>query len=177
MKAPKDKTTSKAGAHRAALPRPSRPRMPRSYGLPTALDGTLAWRDVSERLAKSRNYWIGTTRPDGRPHVMPVWGVWSDETFCFSTDRNSQKGRNLAANPDLVVHLESGDDVVILEGIAEEVSDPTDFTKFADAYEAKYQWRPEPDRPGGVAYALRPRVVFAWLERSFTQSASRWVFR
>ena len=151
--------------------------MPRSYGLPTALEGARAWRDVSERLATSRNYWIGTTRPDGRPHAMPVWGVWLDETFYFSTDRHSQKGRNLAANPSLVVHLESGDDVVVLEGLAEEVSDPAVFTKCADTYEAKYQWRLEPDKPGSVVYALRPHVAFAWLERSFTQSASRWILR
>ncbi len=177
MKARAKGKTTKVDAHRAAPPRPSRPRMPRSYGLPTALEGTRAWRDVSERLTQSRNYWIGTTRPDGRPHVMPVWGVWLDETFYFSTDRNSQKGRNLAANPGLVVHLESGDDAVVLEGVAEEVSDLAIFSRCADTYEAKYQWRLKPDKPGVVVYALRPRVAFAWLERSFTQSASRWVFR
>jgi len=108
---------------------------------------------------------------------MPVWGLWFDEAFYFSTDRNSQKGRNLASNPALTVHLESGDDAVILEGIAEEVNDPADFSQFADAYGRKYQWRLEYGKPGSVVYALRPCVAFAWSERDFTRSATRWIFR
>lgn len=70
---------------------------------------------------RARNYWVVTTRSDGKPHSVPVWSIWLDETFYFGTDRRSRKGRNLATNPGLVVHLESGDDVVILEGVAEEV--------------------------------------------------------
>ncbi len=173
----RNKAASPVRAKRTASPEPSRPRMPRSYGLPTDLENTLAWGDVGERLASSRNYWVGTTRPDGRPHSMPVWGVWLDETFYFSMDRGSQKGRNLTINPGLVVHLESGDDVVVLEGVVEEVTDSTRFKKFADAYEAKYQWRLEPHQPGIVVYALSPRVAFAWRESNFARSASCWVFR
>ena len=43
------------------------------------------------------------------------------------------------------MHLESGDDVVIREGSAEEITDPVLLTRFADAYEAKYQLRPGTD--------------------------------
>ncbi len=174
---PKRKKIPQRGARHTAAGQASRPRMPRSYGLAKDLDGTRAWSELTERLATSRNYWIGTTRPDGRPHAMPVWGVWFEETFYFATDRSSQKGRNLGANPELIVHLESGEDVVVLEGVAEEVTNPANFTRIAEVYEAKYQWRLEPNTPGQVTYALRPRVAFAWLERSFTRSASRWVFR
>ena len=45
----------------------------------------LPWSYVSERMEQSRSYWIATTRADGRPHVMPVWGVWLDEVFYFGT--------------------------------------------------------------------------------------------
>jgi hypothetical protein len=74
------------------------------------------------------------------------------------------------------VHLESGDDVVILEGVAEEEPDVAVLTRFADAYEAKYHWRPGTDTAQGLTYALRPRVAFTWRERGFPRSAVRWRF-
>ncbi len=116
-----------------------RPSCHQTYGISAELGGGTppAWDQVSQALAAAHNYWIATARPDGRPHAVPVWGVWLEGMFYFSTDPASRKGRDLAANPWLVVHLESGDDVVILEGIAEEESDPTELTRLADAYEAK----------------------------------------
>lgn len=155
-------------------PEASRPGM-QNYGIERQRAGMLPWRHVSEQMEASRNYWIGTTRLDGRPHAAPVWGVWLDETLYFSTDRGSVKGRNLAARPDVVVHLESGDDCVIIEGVVEEVHDLPLRTRFAEVYDAKYQFRPDPNGDG-LVYALRPRTVFAWLERDFPKTATRWRF-
>mgnify|MGYP001604736294 CR=1 FL=1 len=152
--------------------------MPRGYAIcgPKSGAGLLPWNRVDKRMATAHNYWVGTTRPDGRPHVMPVWGVWVDQTFFFGTDRGSRKGRNLAANPALVVHLESGDDVVILEGVAEQVTDRAPLAAVDDAYFAKYRMRLL-DHPGDVGiYALEPGVAFAWQERDFNRSATRWLF-
>ncbi len=59
-----------------------------------------------------------THRPDGRPHAAPAWGVWLAGRVCFSTSPGSVKARNLAAHPRVVVHLESADNVVIIEGTA-----------------------------------------------------------
>jgi general stress protein 26 len=159
-------------------PKSGRPAMPKEYGLkgPRSGSGLIPWKRVQTRMAQARNYWIGTARPGGRPHAMPVWGVWLNETFLFSTSRSSQKARNLAHNPALVVHLESGDDVVILEGAAEAVSDPAWLAQFADAYEAKYQFRPDIQDPKNVTYALRVRTAFAWLEADFPGGATRWRF-
>jgi PPOX class probable F420-dependent enzyme len=152
--------------------------VPTSYGVSRDESGLGedAWTQVGEMLSAARNYWLGTTRPDGRPHAMPVWGVWLDDMFWFATDRRSRKGRNLARKPALVVHLESGDNVVVLEGIAEEVVEPSLFTRFADAYEKKYQWRLQGSKPGEVTYRVRPRVAFTWRERDFPQTATRWFF-
>ena len=99
--------------------RPERPGLDPSYGISTAEEGLLPWSWVSEQMERSRNYWVCTTRPDGRPHAMPVWGVWVDDTLWFSTGDGSVKARNLAADPRVAVHLESGDDAVMLEGTAE----------------------------------------------------------
>ena len=105
---------------------------------------------------------------------MPVWGLWFDEAFYFSTDPSSRKGRNLAANPRLVVHLESGDDVVILEGTAERLNGESVPPGFADAYEAKYGIRFDPSDEAFGVYLLRTSVTFAWRERDFPKSATRW---
>ena len=158
-----------------AKPAPGRPQMPLGYG--NSADDThfVSWEHVTEQMTNSRNYWVATTRPDGRPHLMPVWGIWLDETFYFGTDSQSRKGRNLAANPAIVVHLESGDDVVIVEGTADRLADPALFNRYADAYEAKYQFRPS-NSDDNTTYILKPRVVFAWSESDFVNDRTRWLF-
>ncbi len=160
-------------------PKPTRPFMPDDYGIKVADAGSglMDWARVSEQIAAARNYWICTTRPDGRPHAMPVWGVWVHETFLFATSRASRKGRNLARQPDIVVHLESGDEAVILEGIAEEATDPQLLAEFTEVYDAKYQFRPDTSDSKNVTYALRPKVAFAWLEKDFAGGATRWQFK
>lgn len=158
-------------------PAPSRPHIPATYGVErTSNVGMIPWHHVREQMANSRNYWVVTTRPDGRPHVMPVWGIWLDETFYFSTDPASRKGRNLAANSETVVHLESGDEVVIIEGTTEKVTNATILTQFADAYSTKYRFRPDVNHPAFGVYRLRPRTAYAWLEQDFPRTATRWTF-
>ncbi|MCI0440370.1 MAG: pyridoxamine 5'-phosphate oxidase family protein [Chloroflexi bacterium] len=156
----------------------SRPDMPKGYGILDAASGKglLPWSWVDERMAKSRSYWIATTRPDGRPHVMPVWGVWLDGTLYFGTMRGSRKGRNLAANPEIVAHLESGDEAVIIEGIAEEVSDGALLKRVYEVYSEKYSFEASAGDEATVTYALRPRLAMAWLESDFPSTATRWRF-
>src|SRR3712207_2502017 len=163
--------TEQAHLRERTGPRTDRPDM-EGYGITTDREGMLAWSWASEQLAAARNYWVSTTRPDGRPHAAPVWGVWLDETFYFGTGSTSRKGRNLARNPAVVVHLESGDESVILEGVAEPVTDPSLLQRYADAYEAKYQFRPDTSNPEGT-FRLRARVAFGWRERDFPTSATR----
>ena len=118
---------------------PRRRRPPfKGYGVPSADEGMLPWRWATERLAAARNYWVATTRPDGSPHSMPVWGVWLDDAFCFGSGSSSAKSRNLAINPKIVVHLESGDETVILEGRAEPVLDSELERRIDEAYAPKY---------------------------------------
>jgi PPOX class probable F420-dependent enzyme len=158
-------------------PIPSRPGMAADYGIAQDLDpAAWSWNWATERLAPARNYWVATTCPDGRPHTMPVWGIWQDDTLYFATSRNSRKGRNLAADPRVALHLESGDQVVILEGVVEEAHDPDLLARFVDAYEAKYAIRPSIIDPTQVIYSLRPVIAFTWAEENFPQSALRWRF-
>ncbi len=157
-------------------PRPSRPRVPPGYGIDPAPPADVTWDDVAGRLVAAHNYWVASVRPNGRPHVMPVWGLWLDGAFWFSTDPSSRKGRNLAVNPQVVVHLESGDDVVVVEGVAETWHDPAQLARFADAYDAKYGIRVDVTDDAFGVYRVAPVVAFAWSERDFPTSAVRWSF-
>jgi hypothetical protein len=56
-------------------PEAGRPVMPALYGIGKAKKGTMKWAEVCCQLEASRNYWICTTRSDGLPHAMPVWGI------------------------------------------------------------------------------------------------------
>lgn len=149
----------------------SRPQIPSEYGVPKTMKGTLSWSHVVEHMAASRNYWVATARPDGRPHVMPVWGVWVDSTLYFGGAQNTRWSRNLAENPQVAVHLESGDEVIILEGSVSRITDPKHpLVKTIDAaYKAKY------GMPHGIPFwTLHPHVVFAWTK--FLTDATRWIF-
>ena len=119
-------------------------------------------------------YWIATSRPDSRPHVMPVWGVWLDDVFYFSSGRQSRKVRNLAKNAHCVVSVEDGTDCVVVEGEAEEVSSGPLHAAISDAYLAKYQ--SDLSELGEPIYAVHPTVAFGLQESDFVGSATRWKF-
>ncbi len=86
----------------------------------------------------------------------------------------------LAHNPSLVVHLESGDDAVILEGTAERMTDGSTLKRMNQVYGAKYDFYPLGKTGKGKSrdpiFALRVRVAFSWLERDFANTPTRWVF-
>ncbi len=138
--------------------------------------GLLPWNWATERLLKSRNYWLVTTREDGRPHVMTVWGVWQNDAFYFSTGSLSRKARNLAANPMCVVSIERADETVIVEGIAQQVTIHGEVKHIADEYKTKYQENIDPNL--GPVYVIRPHVAFGFIgtPEEFTGSATRWQF-
>jgi hypothetical protein len=76
------------------------------------------------------------------------------------------------------VHLESGDDVVILEGAVEEVRDRASFDAIDAAYRAKYGMGvDQAGDDGAVWYVVRPKTAHAWLENDFLETATRWRFR
>lgn len=158
----------------AAKIKHSRPHMP-GYGILPEDEGAglLPWFFVEERMEKARNYWVSSVTPDKHPHVAPVWGLWHAGAFYFSTGAESQKGRNLAANPAAVVHLESGDEPVILEGEVEAVADENLMKALDKAYKKKYGMNMQGP---GLIFLLRIQRAFAWREVDFPQSATRWIF-
>lgn len=137
-------------------------------------DGLLPWSWARERLAKARNYFLATTRPGGAPHVMPIWGLWLDDTFQFSTGKTSRKAKNLAAEPRCVIVPEGGEEAVIVEGVAGELAGEENVAAFFAAYEKTYGH--DVSSMGEPLYLVRPTVVFGQIEKTFTKSATRWAF-
>ena len=158
-----------------------RARFPDDYG-ERGGDGDepLPWSEVEQRLRDAPNYWLVTVGPAGRPHARPVDGVWVDGGLCFGGSPETRWVRNLQADPEVSVHLPSGDDVVIVEGAVELVTDPEHpaAAPSASANLAKYpQYYPGPEPPPFRPFwFLRPRVAFAWSLEEFPRRSTRWTF-
>jgi Pyridoxamine 5'-phosphate oxidase len=158
------------------VPESARPRFPDAYGIHEDADGLLDWSWATERLAQARNYWVSTARSDGRPHAMPVWGLWLDDAFYFSSAPDSRKAQNLAANPAVVVHLESGDEVVVVEGRAEHVTDEELLRRLSEDYSSKYGFDVTFTVDGRGLFRARPEIAYAWREQDFPATATRFAF-
>ena len=104
-----------------------------------------------------------------------MWGVWLDGAVMFDADVKAVKAFNLAREPRTVVHLESGDDVVIVEGVAAPMAGDDLRERYTDAYEQKYNFRPE-GMEGAVGFRVTPKVVLAWHETDFPKTATRFRF-
>ena len=108
------------------------------------------WDDIERLLTDAQLYWIITVRTDGRPHAVPLVGVWHDGAFAFCTGPEEQKQRNLDANQHVAVTTgttgasgwNTGKDIVV-EGTALRVTAAEALQELADAWFAKYgeDWR------------------------------------
>ncbi len=162
-------------------PRLTRPYMP-GYGTLPASEGTglLPWSWAEERLVSSRNYWIVTVWPDlRRPHSMPVWGMWHETAFWFSSSKPSRKAKNLASNPRCVVTTEDATNPVVVEGIAELLTDPEDLATLLELENAKYETDYKIDMldpAENSCFRIRPTWAFGIMHGDFEGSPTRWDF-
>src|SRR5918997_299233 len=108
------------------------------YGIASSDEGLLPWPWAEERLRTSRSYWLATTWPDGRPHVMPVWCLWDDGALWFSSAVGSRKIRNLRADPRCVVTTEDPVRPVVVQGRATFVTDEARLGRVIELENAKY---------------------------------------
>lgn len=158
-------------------PRIDRPHVP-GYGIPETKNGTLPWSWARERLDKAMVYWLATSGAENAPHLVPIWGAWVDDRWYVEGGPTRWK-RNLHQNPQAAIHVEFGDEVVIVEGRARDRSDPepATATRVLEGY-AKYKaigyeadvanWT------GGGLWELQPVKAFAW--SSFPADMTRYTF-
>jgi len=157
-----------------AQPKADRPFAP-GYGMvgPEDGKGLLPWAWVARKMNSCRTFWLATIHAGhGRPHVMPVWGVWLDDAFFFSTGRKSRKGQNLRTNPACTIANDDGEEAVIVEGLATLLEDAAALERIANAYKKKYKM--DPRSIGEPIFRVQPSRVFGFVERTFPQSATRW---
>jgi hypothetical protein len=158
-----------------------RPHMP-DYGVDPATWSPLPWSWAKRQLESTRNYWVVTASATGRPHALPVWGVWDEgeQRFAFSCGPRSRKAANLAANPQMVLAGDDTVDCLSVEGHAGPVVDADRQGVWIDRYLAKY-------RPlsadlsaeflrANLLVELVPERAFGVVEREdeFARRATRW---
>ncbi|MCW3038724.1 MAG: putative pyridoxamine 5-phosphate oxidase-related protein [Solirubrobacterales bacterium] len=100
-----------------------------------------SWTHAREELEHAELYWLSTVRPDGRPHVTPLIGIWLDGAMYFCTGSDERKAKNLAHNQHCILttgcNRLDGLDIVV-EGDAAQVGDEPELRRVAGAYESKY---------------------------------------
>jgi hypothetical protein len=149
--------------------------LPDGYGTATA---PLAWAGVRARLERSLHFWVATTRPDGRPHVVPRWGVWLDDLWYYDGSPATRHARNLDGNAAAVLHLEDGKDAVVLEGESRLITPDGKLGERLAAAFVKYHglgYAPGPsDWDGGGLWRFTPARGYAWSQ--FPADATRFTF-
>jgi nitroimidazol reductase NimA-like FMN-containing flavoprotein (pyridoxamine 5'-phosphate oxidase superfamily) len=159
-------------------PKISRPKFPKGYA-----DNPVSyvdWEWVTEQLTNSENYWLSSVRPDGRPHVVPRWGAFIDNKFYYDGSPETRHARNINENPNVTLHLESGNKAVIMEGTSKPAGkpEPEFATRLAETMTSKYAsqgYSPEPVQwdEGGL-YVFTPRQCLAWT--SFYENPTKFEF-
>ncbi len=131
-------------------------------------------------MARARSPRSAAGGSAGAPHAAPVWGVVTGQTLYLYSERSTVKARNVAADPRVVVHLESGEDVLIVRGVAEDIGPPATVPSVVTALAAKYtrpqdrQYLPDHDPDFDVVWAIRPRSAMAWRLDDYDASQRRW---
>jgi nitroimidazol reductase NimA-like FMN-containing flavoprotein (pyridoxamine 5'-phosphate oxidase superfamily) len=157
------------------------------YGVPDDLVGALPWRWAEQRLVENKNYWVVTASAAGRPHALPVWGVWlpGTERFWFSCSPNARKLRNLLENPQCAVTVDDTVECVSVEGrgrLADAERDAAAIDDMIAAYLAKYWTDPSVHAEmdgflrSHAIIEVTPERAFGIIEREdeFAARATRW---
>ena len=153
-------------------PRVEQLGIPPEYGAPSKL---LDWASVDARLAEATHYWLATVRPDGRPHVVPLDGLWIDRRYYFGGVASTVKHANLMANPRATVHLEDAGAATIVEGTcAITLPSEEQAEALVAASISKYGYAPPIGAYLSGVWALSPSRVLAWTD--LTVDATRFVF-
>jgi hypothetical protein len=151
------------------------------YGIRPANEGSglLPWSWAQRQLQASRNFWVVTLWPDGRPHAMPVWGVWDDGLFWFTSAVRSRKALNIANDPRCTVATEDEQHPVVLNGEAEIRTSREEIARVTDLVNEKYgtdYGLDFLDPAKNATIRVRPHWAFGVDADDFTGSPTRWTF-
>lgn len=118
--------------------------------------------DLLQHFSECFHSWFASVRPDGRPHLTPVWHVWHNGRIYVSTRSTTVKAANVQANPHvaLAANEDDPDDGLLIEGAATFRSELS--AEVTALFAQKYDWllntRPDHD----VLLEITPTKVIAW---------------
>ena len=146
------------------------------------------WADALQELRRSSTFWVATVHPTGRPHVVPILAIVSDDVLHFAAGPGTQKARNLARDPRVTVTTRGEDFDVVVEGVVDPVDADDDLAAVAEAYVSKYGWEvearegslhgdgaPTAGPPPYDVYHLTPHRAFGF-PATGDATPTRWVF-
>jgi hypothetical protein len=147
----------------------------RLYGSPSDQQ-PLAWSWVDEQLTAAGTYWV-VARTRGHPHPRPVWGIWHRQRLHLSVGSPTLL-HAVRQEPAVTVHLASGTDVVIVEGMTS--GSPPTPPELVELYDRKYDWEYEVAHYGDLVVVEPTRVLAwrsgGWAGRDGFQTTGCWVF-
>ena len=136
----------------------------------------ITWAHANNKLAREK-VWISTASRLGRPHAAPIWGIWKENRFYFETPPNSVKGRNLSSNQSLVVHVQDGNDTVILEGTTRREKRTETLNQLRNDYLRKYQYTPDwSNEQEQIVFMVEPKIIHAWKAPRMHRSLVKFIF-
>jgi hypothetical protein len=138
--------------------------LPKEYGRPSKL---LDWASVRAELEAATVYWVASTRPDGRPHVMPRDGLWLDDTWYYGGSPKTVHNKNIEVNPAVAMHVGDGMKATIVEGESHFVKTSQEVGKqLAEMNNVKYAHYGMNSKASDYAkrgiWALQAVRVIAW---------------
>jgi hypothetical protein len=150
----------------------------------------LDWGETVPSLSKGGWFWLATVKPNGAPHVMPLFGVWNGSGFFITSKETTRKSRNLAAEPRCVISTDTGDLHVVIEGIARHIHDTDTLQQASDTFRAAYGWStrvagsqldaddgaPTSGGPPYEVFEITPTKAFALPTDGETVTPTRWTF-
>ncbi|WP_410596869.1 pyridoxamine 5'-phosphate oxidase family protein [Amycolatopsis sp. lyj-23] len=89
---------------------------------------------ATQTPAEDLTFFVGTVRPDGRPHAAGVGAIWVDDALYFVSGPGTRRARNLAANPACTVSVRLRGLDLTMEGEARRRTDPETLEQVAAVY-------------------------------------------
>ena len=150
----------------------------------------MPWAEAEQRMRKGGWFWLASVRPDGAPHVMPLFAAWSGSSLFIASKDTTRKSRNLVADRRCVVTTDTGDMHLIIEGDAARVADDETMEQAADAFRAIYDWptkvtgdqldadygAPTSGGPPYDVFQIVPRKAFGFPTDGESFAPTRWRF-
>ncbi len=152
---------------------PERPNLPEGYGISAEADGLLAWNIVDQALTSCDIYWVATTSPGGKSHLIPIHAAYAHQRVYLSGDPATRWYRNLTARPEVEIGAAAGDVQVMFRGLAQLITPgESTFASISANIASKYDW----EAPLAPHWEVTPSVVIAFDIADFANSPARFRF-